>query len=50
MAETFGGNRDLHLQLVKESRGQIYAIVSMTRMMELVSEVKTLRQRIEQKQ
>tara|TARA_R100000231_G_C5328379_1_gene165587 strand:+ start:2352 stop:2693 length:342 start_codon:yes stop_codon:yes gene_type:complete len=41
---------DLHLQLVKESRGQIYAIVSMTRMMELVSEVKILRQLIEQKQ
>tara|TARA_E500000305_G_scaffold109824_2_gene115851 strand:- start:1160 stop:1501 length:342 start_codon:yes stop_codon:yes gene_type:complete len=41
---------ELHLQLVKESRGQIYAIMSMKSLMELVSEIKTLRQLTKQKQ
>ena len=41
---------ELHLQLVKESRGQIYAIMSMKSLMELVSEIKTLRQLTRQKQ
>tara|TARA_R100001443_G_scaffold58514_2_gene69077 strand:- start:1355 stop:1696 length:342 start_codon:yes stop_codon:yes gene_type:complete len=41
---------ELHLQLVKESRGQIYAIMSMKSLMELISEIKTLRQLTKQKQ
>jgi len=41
---------DSHLQLVKESRGQIYAIMPMTKLMEIITQVKTLRKATEKKQ
>lgn len=46
-SEQIGG---LHLQCVKESRGQIYAIISMTDLMKIMVRLKTLNGDLKQEQ
>ena len=41
---------DLHLQLVKESRGEIYAILPMTQLIEMIVALKTLKKNTKSKQ